>query len=162
MFGNLPGHVAGQRERTSGGYEVNAMLGADGDNALHIGSAGPCKLLSATRKKRLEARRTCLNEDPAWSVPDILESVNDCSGHEHHASRSRLMPLIVVEKSYFPFLNQKQFILIQMIVRRRASARRSDLRPEGKFSSGLHTGQMEDNLFAKRIAMCHPRQEQGR
>ena len=61
------------------------------------------------------------------------------------------MPLIVVERSYFPFLNQKQFVLIQMIVRRRAAARRSDLRPEGKFSSGLRTGQMEDNLFAKRM-----------
>jgi hypothetical protein len=47
---------------------VNAMLGADGDNPLPIGTAGSGKFLNATGKKRLESGRTCLNEHSTWRV----------------------------------------------------------------------------------------------
>ena len=147
--GSLPGQVAVQRERTSGAYKVNTLLGADGDNVLHVGSARHGKFLGTTRKKRLESRRTCLDKHSAWGVPDILESVNRVSRHEHDGTGSHLMPLIVMEESHLSLLNQKQFVLVRMIVWRRSAAGRSNLRPKGEFSSGLRTGKMDDNFFAK-------------
>jgi hypothetical protein len=61
---------------------------------------------------------------------------------------SHLMPTIVVEESYFPLLNQKQFVLVLVIMQWRAAAGRSDLRPQGNFTSGLRTAKMDDNFFA--------------
>jgi hypothetical protein len=135
---------------------VNPVLSADGVNPLQIWSARLCKFLSATRKKRLKAGRMCLDKHPAWSVPDILESVNHVSRHEHDASASHLMPMIVVEESYFPFLNQKQFVLVLVIMQWRAAAGRSDLRPQGNSTSGLRVAKMDDNFFAKRKQRVAP------
>jgi len=56
-----------------------------------------------------------------------------------------------VEESHFPFLNQKQFVLVEMIVRWRTATGRGDLCPKGDFSSSLRTGKMDDNFFAKRM-----------
>jgi hypothetical protein len=48
-------------------------------------------------------------------------------------------------------LNQKEFVLVEMIVRWQTATGRSDLRPKGDFSSSLRTGKMDDNFFAKRM-----------
>ena len=66
------------------------------------------------------------------------------------------MPLIVVEEPRSPFLNQKQFVLVLVIMQWRAAAARSDLGPQGNSTSGLRTAKMDGNFFAKRIQRVAP------
>ena len=52
---------------------MDPVFDGDAVNGLHIRSSGHCKLLRATREKRLESRRACLNEHPAWDIPVFLK-----------------------------------------------------------------------------------------
>lgn len=72
----LAGHVITQREPTSGFQKMDPVFDGDADNMLHIGSPGRRKFLRATREKRFEPHRACLNGHPARGVTGIRESMN--------------------------------------------------------------------------------------
>ena len=90
------------RESTSGFQKMDPVFDGDAVNGLHIRSSGHCKLLRATREKRLESRRACLNEHPAGNITGILEGMNRFSRDECKATGSQAMPLIVVEDASVP------------------------------------------------------------
>ena len=52
---------------------MDPVFDGDAGNTLHIRSSRHCKFLRATRERRLESRRACLNEHPAWDIPVFLK-----------------------------------------------------------------------------------------
>jgi hypothetical protein len=73
---NLAGHIVVHRARTSGCYKVNAVLGADGGDTLHIRAVRFGKFVGTAGKEYLESRRHCPDKHLTWRVPNILEGMN--------------------------------------------------------------------------------------
>ena len=113
---------------------MDPVFDGDAVNGLHIRSSRHCKLLRATREKRLESRRACLNEHPAGNITGILEGMNRFSRDECKATGSQAMPLIVVEDASVPSWTTNSSSSLGVAVERSATGW-SALGPQCKLSS---------------------------
>ena len=81
--------------------------------------------------------------------------MNDAAWHERSAAWTNFGPFAIYQKRDPTFEDVKSFVLIQVIMWRRPSARWSDLRPHGKLSGSALSIQQNRYFFTK--CMQNPR-----
>lgn len=129
--------------------EMNAMLGGDLANPLHVRAASFCALVRAAPKKLFEPRRRRAKEHAERFVADIPERVNDGSREEHPCSYGNFLPLTADEKAAPAFLHQKPFVLVQMIMRWWPTAGRHSDHSQHHRPAGLLAAQKHSDFVAE-------------
>ena len=128
---------------------MNPVLGGDGDDSGHVGWAGFAELLGAAGEEDLEARWRGLHQHPQRSIAAVPEGMHDTLGREDDRPHRHFAPRVVLEKLRAPFQHHEPLVLVQMIMRRRSSARRRDVGEHRVLSSGFRTAQVHSDFVAK-------------
>src|SRR5947199_5363677 len=130
---------------------MNPVLSADLHYSRHVRSSGFSEFLGAARKELLEARRSDANQHARRLIANVLERVNDAARHVSCATGADFMPFASRKKCNSSFEDMKCFVLIHVMMRRRPTAGRCDLRPHRKLSACPLAIQENRHFLAKRV-----------
>src|SRR5207249_5737730 len=129
--------------------EVDSMLGGDAHDASHVGSAGLGEFLCTTRDKVLKPGRRRVHQHSQRLVARIPERMHHAPRREDGRADRHFGPDIVLEELGASLEHKKPFVLVQVIMRRRASAWRSDNGKHGILAAGFRGAKVNGNLVAK-------------